>query len=151
MTSTNWSTVISSRANTSAWCILYSFNIFVTSFSGSGPNWGWGTVDAKRTPPPPAAAPFLRVVNVTSGGFWFNRIPTVSNSRSNISRCFCNPSLPASNTINIASADRATAITSLPRPAPCAAPSIIPGKSNSWILLPLYRTTPGMQVSVVNS
>lgn len=38
-----------------------------------------------------------------------------------------------------------------PRPLPWDAPSIIPGKSRSWILAPLYSITPGIQVRVVNS
>lgn len=45
----------------------------------------------------------------------------------------------------------AAAITYLPRPLPSLAPSIIPGKSNNWILAPLYLITPGTQVRVVNS
>jgi len=38
-----------------------------------------------------------------------------------------------------------------PRPLPSLAPSMMPGRSSSWILAPRYRTTPGMHVSVVNS
>lgn len=45
----------------------------------------------------------------------------------------------------------ATAITYLPRPLPSFAPSMIPGKSKSYILAPLYLITPGIQVNVVNS
>lgn len=36
-------------------------------------------------------------------------------------------------------------------PLPCAAPSIIPGKSSSCMLAPSYSITPGIHVSVVNS
>lgn len=36
-------------------------------------------------------------------------------------------------------------------PLPWAAPSIIPGKSKSWMLAPSYSITPGIQVNVVNS
>eukprot|EP00968_Pinguiococcus_pyrenoidosus_P017278 scaffold1704_cov246-Pinguiococcus_pyrenoidosus.AAC.18 len=49
------------------------------------------------------------------------------------------------------SALRATAITSRPRPFPCAAPSMIPGRSSIWIRQSRYRMFPGMHVSVVNS
>ena len=118
-TSTSWSTVIGSRAKTSAALILYSRKIWATNFSGSGPSIVCGTVEANFTPPPA-----FRVDSVTSGGRWFKRMPTVSSSLSRISLCFCNPSLPASRTIRIASAERATAITSFPLPAPCAAPSM---------------------------
>lgn len=38
-----------------------------------------------------------------------------------------------------------------PRPFPWAAPSIIPGRSRSWMLAPLYSIFPGMHVKVVNS
>mmetsp|Transcript_14268 Transcript_14268/g.17990 ORF Transcript_14268/g.17990 Transcript_14268/m.17990 type:complete len:254 (+) Transcript_14268:688-1449(+) len=144
-TSTNSSTLISSLASKSALTILYSLIICIANFSGSGPSFVKGTVDANFTPP----LVFFR--NVTSGGRLFIRIPTVSNSCSSISRCRFNPSLPASSTIKIASQLRAHAITSFPRPFPCAAPSIIPGKSRTWTLLPLYCIVPGMHVKVVNS
>ena len=42
-------------------------------------------------------------------------------------------------------------VTCLPRPLPSLAPSMMPGRSSSWTLAPLYRTTPGTQVRVVNS
>ena len=42
-------------------------------------------------------------------------------------------------------------LTCRPRPFPYAAPSMIPGRSNSWILHPLWYRFPGMAVSVVNS
>lgn len=44
----------------------------------------------------------------------------------------------------------AAEITCRPRPFPSAAPSIIPGKSNTWISAPAYSSTPGIAVSVVN-
>jgi len=100
-------------ANISAELTRYSLRMFVTNFSGSGPSIVWGTVEANRTPPP-----VFRFVNVTSGGRWFSRMPTVSSSLSRISRCRFPVSFPASRTIRIASAERATAMTSLPRPAP---------------------------------
>jgi len=43
----------------------------------------------------------------------------------------------ASNIINIKLHVLATAITYLPRPFPSFAPSIIPGRSSSYILVPL--------------
>lgn len=42
-------------------------------------------------------------------------------------------------------------LTWRPLPLPSFAPSMIPGKSNNWILAPRYLTTPGTHVSVVNS
>src|SRR5947207_16472 len=45
----------------------------------------------------------------------------------------------------------AALITCLPLPFPSAAPSIIPGKSSTWISAPPYSRTPGMAVSVVNA
>lgn len=47
--------------------------------------------------------------------------------------------------------DLPTAITYLPLPLPSFAPSIIPGKSNNYILVPLCLNIPGIQVNVVNS
>jgi hypothetical protein len=57
----------------------------------------------------------------------------------------------ASSTIIIRLQVLATAITCLPLPLPSLAPSIIPGKSNNCIFAPLYFSTPGMHVNVVNS
>lgn len=57
----------------------------------------------------------------------------------------------ASNTITIKLHVLATAMTCLPLPFPSLAPSMIPGKSNSCSLAPLYLRTPGMHVRVVNS
>lgn len=59
--------------------------------------------------------------------------------------------LVASSTIMMRLHVRATAITCFPLPFPSLAPSMIPGKSKSWILAPLYFNTPGIQVRVVNS
>ncbi len=56
-----------------------------------------------------------------------------------------------SSTIIIRLQVLATAMTCLPRPLPSLAPSIIPGKSSNWIFEPLYWSTPGIQVRVVNS
>lgn len=41
--------------------------------------------------------------------------------------------------------------TCLPLPFPSEAPSIIPGKSSTWISAPPYSSTPGIAVSVVNA
>ena len=46
---------------------------------------------------------------------------------------------------------RAVEMTCRPRPFPSAAPSMIPGRSRTWILAPLYFMVPGMHVRVVNS
>ena len=43
------------------------------------------------------------------------------------------------------------AITCLPRPLPSLAPSIIPGRSSSWILAPLYLITPNTCTIYVNT
>lgn len=56
-----------------------------------------------------------------------------------------------SNTISIKLHVLATAIIYLPFPLLSLAPSTIPGRSNNYILAPLYYKTPGMQVNVVNS
>lgn len=45
--------------------------------------------------------------------------------------------LDASSTMSTRSEDLATAMTWRPRPLPCAAPSMIPGRSSSWILASL--------------
>ena len=86
---------MSSRANKSAFDTLYSRNICVATLSGLGPNFVSGTVEAKLIPP----VNFLE--SVTFGGHWFKRIPTVSNSVSNILRWRLKPSLPASNSVII--------------------------------------------------
>ena len=41
--------------------------------------------------------------------------------------------------------------TCLPLPFPSDAPSIIPGRSNTWISAPPYSSTPGIAVSVVKA
>lgn len=43
----------------------------------------------------------------------------------------------------------AALMTCLPRPLPSEAPSIIPGRSRTWISAPPYSSTPGMAVRVV--
>jgi hypothetical protein len=59
----------------------------------------------------------------------FNLIPTLSSSL--VIFAFYSSPFYASNTIIIKSDDFPTAITYLPRPLPEAAPSMIPGRSNS--------------------
>ena len=44
----------------------------------------------------------------------------------------------------------AALMTCLPLPLPSEAPSMIPGKSRTWISAPPYSSTPGMAVKVVN-
>ena len=44
----------------------------------------------------------------------------------------------------------AAEMTCRPRPLPSLAPSIIPGKSRTWISAPPYSSTPGIAVNVVN-
>jgi len=63
------------------------------------------------------------------------RIPTASSSLVRMARCAAG--LDASRTISSRSADLHTAITCLPRPLPSAAPSMMPGRSSSWILASL--------------
>lgn len=63
----------------------------------------------------------------------------------------CIAGLVASKTIKIKLQVLATAIIYLPLPLLSFAPSTIPGKSNNYILAPLYLKTPGTQVKVVNS
>jgi hypothetical protein len=100
----------------------------------------------------------------TYGGSLFNRIPTASSSASN--SVLCSALLVASKIISIRSlvctvAVRPTRqrwsckptfaalITCLPLPFPSAAPSMIPGKSRTWISAPPYSSTPGIAVRVV--
>src|SRR5690606_5996995 len=54
----------------------------------------------------------------------------------------------ASRTIRIRSLVFAAEMTCLPRPLPSDAPSMIPGRSRSWISAPPYSMTPGMAVNV---
>lgn len=44
----------------------------------------------------------------------------------------------------------AAEMTCLPLPLPSAAPSMIPGRSRTWISAPPYSSTPGIAVRVVN-
>lgn len=90
-----------------------------------------------------------RVAVRTHGGSRFNRIPTDSSSASNRARCSAR--FVASRTIRTMSLVFAAEITCRPRPLPSAAPSMIPGKSSSWISAPPYSSTPGIAVSVVNA
>ncbi len=85
----------------------------------------------------------------TYGGSRFKRIPTASNSCS--SSLLCSAFFVASRIITIKSLVLAALITCLPLPFPSAAPSIIPGKSRTWISAPPYSSTPGIAVSVVNA
>ena len=57
--------------------------------------------------------------------------------------------LSGSKMIRIKSDALATAKTYLPLPLPCAAPSMIPGRSSNQILALLQWMTPGIHVSVV--
>ena len=57
----------------------------------------------------------------------------------------------ASKTTNVKSHIPTTPITCLPFSFPFLAPSVIPGASNAYNLLPLYRKTPGIHIKVVNS
>lgn len=83
------------------------------------------------------------------GGSRFNLIPTASNSCSN--NLLCSAFFVASRIMQIISLVFAALITCRPRPLPSAAPSMIPGKSSTWISAPPYSSTPGMAVSVVKA
>mmetsp|Transcript_9635 Transcript_9635/g.39284 ORF Transcript_9635/g.39284 Transcript_9635/m.39284 type:complete len:232 (+) Transcript_9635:651-1346(+) len=145
MTSMSWSVVTSSRTSNSTLCNLYSCKICCAVLTGSSPSLVRGTVALNLTPP------VFFLTSVTFGGRLLSRMPTVSNSRSRMTRWLLTPSLAASRTISTKSAVLATAMTSRPRPLPIAAPWMIPGKSRSWMRTSLYKTLPGMHVSVVNS
>lgn len=93
--------------------------------------------------------PLSFLLKSMSGGLPFSLIPNPSNSCSIILLCIMG--LVASSTIIIKLQVLATAMTCFPRPLPSLAPSMIPGKSSSWILAPLWLRTPGIQVKVVNS
>lgn len=101
------------------------------------------------------------------GGSRFNRMPTASSSAS--SSALCSAFFVASRIIRIRSLvylssstnsstplspmkdhTFAAEITCLPLPFPSEAPSMMPGKSRTWISAPPYSSTPGMAVSVVN-
>jgi hypothetical protein len=73
------------------------------------------------------------------GGYLLSLIPKPSNSRSII--FLCTKGLVASNTITIRLHVLATAMTYLPLPLPSFAPSIIPGRSSSYIFAPLCFKT----------
>lgn len=85
----------------------------------------------------------------THGGSLLSRIPTASSSASRRARCSAR--LVASRIIRIRSLVLAAEMTWRPLPFPSAAPSIIPGKSSSWISAPPYSSTPGIAVSVVKA
>jgi hypothetical protein len=87
------------------------------------------------------------LVHCTHGGSRFNLIPTASNSAS--SSLLCSAFFVASRIMQIKSLVFAAEITCLPRPFPSAAPSMIPGKSSTWISAPPYSSTPGIAVKVV--
>lgn len=65
---------------------------------------------------------YLLGYKIYNGDNWFN---------ATLLDYFCISPLEASNIIKIKSAVRATDMTCLPRPLPCEAPSIIPGRSRS--------------------
>lgn len=93
--------------------------------------------------------PLSRFINFIYGTRLFNLIPKPSNSYS-IFR-FIARDLVASRTISNKSEVLAVAITYLPLPLLSLAPSMIPGRSTSYIFVSLYNMVPGMAVSVVNS
>mmetsp|Transcript_19741 Transcript_19741/g.46785 ORF Transcript_19741/g.46785 Transcript_19741/m.46785 type:complete len:240 (+) Transcript_19741:544-1263(+) len=93
--------------------------------------------------------PLSFFVTTMAGGFLLSRMPTPSSSRSMIR--LWSSGFMASRTMMIQWHVRAVEMTCRPRPLPSLAPSMIPGRSSSWILAPLWWITPGMQVSVVNS
>lgn len=142
ITSMNSSTVrLSWPMITSQLCHFYSAKIDLMMSSGR-----FGLLNDPRIIPIPPFA-FLRIRS--SGGFLFSRIPNPSNS---CSIFFLSVrGFNASKTINIKLQVRATPITCLPRPFPSLAPSMIPGKSRSWMVVPFYSYSPGMHVRVVNS
>lgn len=110
----------------STFLTLYSFNIlFINSSSRSG----FSTILVILIPPLSFS---LKSIN---GGSLFNLIPKPSSSRSII--YLWRRGLVASRTMQIKLQVLATAITCLPRPLPSLAPSMIPGRSSSWIFAPL--------------
>lgn len=84
----------------------------------------------------------------TYGGSRFRRIPTDSSSASRSARCSAR--FVASRIMRTMSLVLAAEMTWRPRPLPSEAPSMIPGRSRSWISAPPYSSTPGMAVRVVN-
>jgi len=134
------SAVASQSKIKSALLILYSWQIdFIKSSSRL----------VKSTVFVIAIPPLGFYLNVIAGGDLFNLIPKPSSSFSII--LLCVNGFRASRTIKIKLQVLPTAITYLPLPLPSLAPSMIPGKSNNYIFAPLYLTTPGIQVKVVNS
>ena len=81
------------------------------------------------------------------GGSRFRRMPTASSSASSNRRC--SAFFVASRIMRIRSLVFAALMTWRPRPLPSAAPSMIPGRSRTWISAPPYSSTPGIAVSVV--
>lgn len=81
------------------------------------------------------------------GGCLLRRMPTASSSASR--RALCSAFLVASSTMRMRSLVLAAEMTCRPRPLPSEAPSMIPGRSSSWISAPPYSRTPGMAVRVV--
>lgn len=86
---------------------------------------------------------------VMFGAFLFNLIPNPSSSFVRIAKSFSG--LSTSRTMKMRLHVRATAMTCRPRPLPSFAPSMIPGKSRTCILAPLWLSVPGTVVRVVNS
>ena len=83
------------------------------------------------------------------GGSLLSLMPTASSSASN--SALCSAFLVASNTIRMRSLVLAAEMTCRPLPLPSEAPSMIPGRSSSWISAPPYSSTPGIAVRVVNA
>mmetsp|Transcript_8949 Transcript_8949/g.31584 ORF Transcript_8949/g.31584 Transcript_8949/m.31584 type:complete len:254 (-) Transcript_8949:193-954(-) len=124
----------------SALCMRYSRQIDVAI---SMSRWSCWPLARYVTPP------FSLRCTTISGGSLFSRMPKPSSSCSMMRLCVIG--LLASSTIRMTLHVRAVPMTCRPRPLPSLAPSMIPGRSSSWILAPLYRNTPGMAVRVVNS
>lgn len=93
--------------------------------------------------------PFNFLTNYILGGSLLSLMPNPSSSLSMIFLCV--KGLVASRTITIILQVLATEITYLPLPLPSLAPSMIPGRSSNCSLAPLCLSTPGIQVTVVNS
>lgn len=90
----------------------------------------------------------LRLI-LSWGGYLFSRMPKPSSS---FSILFLSVSgLSASSTSRMRLHVRATPMTCLPLPLPSLAPSMMPGRSRTWMVVPFYSYSPGMQVTVVNS
>jgi hypothetical protein len=103
---------------------------------------------------------------IAYGASRFSRIPTASNSLSR--SCRCSARFVASRIITIISLvcsryqfvneviyrgnlTFAAEMTCRPLPFPSEAPSMIPGKSRTWISAPPYSNTPGIAVRVVKA